>query len=109
MNLRDAVADDIRTVLLDPGDWAEPAVLRREGYAPADIMVIFDEAYMAVDAGEVEVGTTSPSAWAATEDVSGATQGDVLVLGGTWYSIIGVEPDGSGMTRLILSRNTAEG
>jgi hypothetical protein len=38
-------------------------------------------------------------------DVPGAAQGDAVTVGATAYAVRGVQPDGTGMTLLLLERS----
>ena len=55
--------------------------------------------------GEVGVAAASPRAYCRTEDVSTAAVDDTLVIDGTTYNVIAVEPDGTGVTVLVLSKD----
>lgn len=48
------------------------------------------------------VGGPRPVFLAATTDVSSATRGTAVVISGTSYTVAEVQPDGTGMTLLIL-------
>ena len=69
-------------------------------YAGSTIKVIFEAPYYESISGVVE--GTQPTALCRTADVSGARHGDNFAVGSTTYKIVGVEPDGSGVTRLRL-------
>lgn len=78
------------------------------GATPATITVLLDAPTDAQNLATGEVEITAPVAWARTADVSSASHGDTLVVSGTTYYIIGVQPDGTGVTRLILSEDNAQ-
>lgn len=59
---------------------------------------IFDDAWQ--DA--LGVSSTAPALLLPTASVGSATYGDTVVIGAASYTIAGVQPDGTGMTRLIL-------
>lgn len=73
------------------------------------INVIFDSEYQALEmlGGGVGVESSSPSALCKTSDVSNAKHGDTLTISGTTYYVTGVQPDGTGITRLLLSKDMA--
>lgn len=50
------------------------------------------------------VQASQPVFACATTDVASATHGQTLTIGATVYKIVGVEPDGTGMTVLRLER-----
>jgi hypothetical protein len=64
------------------------------------VPVIFDNGYANTLGGLVE--STGPQCHAKTADVSTIIQGNTLVIGGTTYTITGVQPDGTGITTLQL-------
>lgn len=66
---------------------------------------IFDEPFY--DAMQVEASV--PSLLAATADVAGIEQGNPLVVNEVTYYVRGIEPEGTGMTRLVLEpQNTQQ-
>lgn len=68
---------------------------------------IWDYRFVLVQPNGLTVGTESrePRVSARTSDVAGLTIGDSLTISGNAYVIRGVEPDGTGMTQLILERS----
>lgn len=86
-------------------DFGVSATYTPAGGAGAAISVLFDNEYAPMNLGGVEVESLGPAAQCKTSDVSGAAHGDTLTIDGTRYSIIGVHPDGTGLTVLLLSRN----
>lgn len=75
------------------------------GNSGTDITVLFDNAYTPANIGRVEVETLGPAATCKTSDVAGALHGDTLIISDISYNIIGIHPDGSGMTILLLSKD----
>ena len=76
-------------------DFAVHAVVRGR-----TINVIFDEQY--VDALGVE--SSQPAATCESAMVDGVEQNDMLTISGRGFRIIGVQPDGTGVTVLRLQR-----
>ena len=66
------------------------------------INVIFDQQY--VDTLGVE--TSQPAATCASSDVADVEQDDSITVDGREYRIIGVQPDGTGVTVLRLATTT---
>lgn len=62
--------------------------------------VIFDNAYQAGMNALVE--TTGPICQAKTSDVASVVQGSTITIGGTAYTVVSVQPDGTGVTTLAL-------
>lgn len=76
-------------------DFAVPAMIRGRSVA-----VIFDEQY--IDAGGVE--SSEPAATCQSADLEGVEQDDDMQVNGRTFRIIGVQPDGTGVTVLRLAR-----
>ena len=55
-----------------------------------------------VAGGEVGVESSTPFALVRTSDVPNVVQGDQITINGTTYTIWAVEPDGEGMTDLMI-------
>ena len=69
------------------------------------ITVIFDDEYLEDSPGQGPGADSShPAALARASDVSNAVHGTPLVIGGTTYHVISIQPDGTGWTRLILEK-----
>jgi len=88
------------------GDFAIDAVLARQSGTVSVCRVIFDNNYLTL-LGTVDfagVASSEPGAVCKSSDVAGARHGDTLTVNGATYAVIGVEPDGSGITILRLSR-----
>ena len=66
------------------------------------IPVIFDNGYQSALGGIVE--STGPQCVAQSADVSSVVQGTSITIGGTGYTVRGVQPDGTGVTTLQLER-----
>jgi hypothetical protein len=74
-------------------------------YHGASIRVIFDESYKLVNALTGGIESTGPQAICQSSDVAGAQHGEQIVVNDTAYYITGIEPDGSGITVLTLSKD----
>jgi len=66
-------------------------------------VAIFDNDFLAVDLDESEVESTEPTLLARTADVSGLAHGDSLTISAVSYTVRGIQPDGTGMTQIMLS------
>jgi hypothetical protein len=64
---------------------------------------IFDNDFLAVDLDESEVESTEPTLLARTADVSSLAHGDTLTISAVSYTVRGIQPDGTGMTQIMLS------
>lgn len=76
-------------------DFAIPALVRGR-----QISVIFDEQY--IDASGVE--SSQPAATCSSADIDGVEQDDQIEIKNEQFRIIGVQPDGTGVTVLRLAR-----
>lgn len=85
------------------------AVFTPAGGIGTIIKVIFNKEYQTIEmlSGGVGVESSGPVATCKTSDVSGAKHGDTLAISGTTYYISGVQPDGTGITKLLLSEDMA--
>jgi hypothetical protein len=89
-------SEDLAAFFDTANGFAQNATLAGGGVVP----VIFDRAYVGVLSGLVE--STGPQATAKSADVAAVVQGSTLAIGGTTYTVTGVEPDGTGVTTLQL-------
>ena len=88
-----------RAAMLDTDEFAVAATYN----GGAIVNGIFDNEYAGVlDGAGAPVESTRPVFYCRTADVASAVHGDTLVISGTTYNVVGVEPDGAGMTTLIL-------
>lgn len=86
------------SVFADPTMFGSVGMYTPVGGAAVAVNGIFDAAYE--EAADIE--GSSPVFGCATASVSGARHGDALVVAGVSYVVRGVQPDGTGWTRLIL-------
>lgn len=66
----------------------------------AVIRGIFDAAY----ADPLGMAGNTPQLRVSTSDVSSVATGQVLTVEATSYTVVGIEPDGTGISTLILRR-----
>ena len=74
-------------------------------YGAATIQGIFDNEYLAGSVMGIGVESRGPQCWVKDSDVSGIVQGDAWTINSTTYYVRSIEPDGTGMTLLILSKD----
>lgn len=84
----------------DPEEFAE--LVTYDG-AP-DIAMIFDAAFFEDRLGTIGVESSRPAALAQSANVNGVVNGKVIVRGATTYHVVGVHPDGTGLTLLLLEK-----
>ena len=93
------------SVFFDADDFGTDATYTPSGGSAVTIRVIFDDVFHAVSPQEGEVEVSGPQALARTADVPSAGHSDTLAVHGVTYKVIGVQPDGSGLTLLTLSKD----
>jgi len=69
------------------------------------ISVVFDSPYATSVAQGVEYQSSMPAAWAKTIDVPDADDSCTLTVEDVTYNIREVQPDGTGVTKLILTKD----
>jgi hypothetical protein len=69
------------------------------------INVIFDDAFDVISPITGEVELTRPQAIVRGSDTPAAEHDQTLTVNGTIYKIIGIRPEGTGLTVLILSKD----
>lgn len=89
----------------DTSDFAVTAVYNPGGGSPTSISVIYDNEYLSSVLGGIEVENKNPMILCKTSDVANAKHGETIVVNGITYKIIEVQPDGTGLTSLILSQH----
>jgi hypothetical protein len=80
-------------------DFGEAAILQ-DG---TEITVIFDAAFSMASPMGVDVESSKPMVTAKSEDVESLSHGSTITIRDTLYMIVGIQPDGTGITNLFLS------
>lgn len=88
-----SINDDL-TVYYDTDDFAIAAT-----YNAAAVNGIFNHAYVEVEGVEGE----RPVFECAEADVAGIAHGETFTVNATTYTVVGVQPDGTGVVLIILS------
>lgn len=70
------------------------------------VPVIFDTPYM--DAFDDQVDAAEPECVGASEALASVVRGDKIAINGLAYRVHRLEPDGTGLTRLLLQRREDE-
>lgn len=93
-------------VFFDPTDFASAATWDTQGGELVDLNGIFEEAREAALSGDaVGVSAVYSVLTVATAAVpTSAAQGDDLEISGVNFLVADLQPDGSGLTRVILER-----
>ena len=75
-------------------------------FTSATFPVVFDAPYVGIIGPSGEIQSSGPQAQAKTSDVDDYAIGDEISISGIYYKIAGMEPDGTGLTRILLSERT---
>jgi len=67
---------------------------------------LFTDAYTSADIGPYGMASSAPTLTLASADTPASPVDQTVTINATSYLIRAVEPDGSGLTRLILERAT---
>ncbi len=89
------------------GTFDEEALYTPSGGSATPVNVIFDNGYHAAQFQEADgqIESKGPKATCSDSDVVGVAHGDTfLIRGDTWY-VIEVQPDGTGLVTLLLSKD----
>ncbi len=74
-------------------------------YLAATIQGIFDAPFKSAVEGEMGIESTLPQVLVKTSDVPSAVHGQTMTIDSIVYQIIGIQPDGTGMTQILLSED----
>lgn len=69
------------------------------------VSAIYDNGYALGNVGGFGMASTQPALTLATANVPSAPEGQAVVVGGVVYLIASHEPDGTGVSRLLLERS----
>jgi len=87
---------------LNTDDFAIAATYTPAGGTAKTVHGIFDNGFEGMGDGTVEVEATIPTFLVKAADVPSAAQGDALKVVSTDFLVKSVQPDGTGLTLLIL-------
>ena len=88
------------TLFLSPSEFSVPAQATTRFGEVVQFQVIFDNGYQEALGGLVE--STGPSALVQTIYTADLAHGSLLEINGHPWSIVEIQPDGTGMSRLRL-------
>jgi len=87
-----AMTEDL-DVFLDTDDFATEATINS-----ATVLGILGNEFVQVDFVE----SSKPAFECKSSDITGIAHGDTVTVGSDSYKVRGIQPDGTGMTKLIL-------
>jgi hypothetical protein len=104
-SLKEQMADDLDRVFLNTDDFGDVAVYTAlPSGQQKTINVIFDDSFKALDVATMEFATSQPQVFAKSSDVTGIKQADTVLVNGVIYTVTDIQPDGTGLTLIILRR-----
>jgi hypothetical protein len=74
-------------------------------YNSATIKGIFDNTFTQDDQGAVQVDTKNPQVLVKSSDVTGLAHGDTMTVNSIAYKVRSIQPDGTGVTNVLLTRD----
>ncbi len=101
MTLNNDLINDLPE-FLDTDEFADSAIIGVGQTYETTINGIFDNEHLLVEGGEVGVSGTVPMFLCRTSDVTSIVYGDVVTIDSNDYKVVDQQPDGTGMTLLIL-------
>jgi hypothetical protein len=100
MTFKDDMLSDLDETFFDNEEFAVDIT-----YNAGTIQGIFDDEFASAVEGEMGIESTVPQVQVKSADVSSATHGELMTINSVVYKIIGIQPDGTGMTLLLLSKD----
>lgn len=99
-------SDSDRAVFLSANEFGDNAIYTKAGGAPASLTGVFDAPHIDVAMWDAPSSERRPTFLCRTSDIpagaAGGGAGDALLVDGTAYNVVDLEPDGQGMTRVVL-------
>lgn len=74
-------------------------------YQAATIQGIFDAPFSSAVEGEMGIESTLPQVLVKTGDVPNIAHAETMTINSVVYNVIGIQPDGTGMTLILLSED----
>ena len=104
---RKVKADAEQAVFFYTDDFATTASYTPSGGSASTVNGIFDNEFFEVDPlSGVGVVSAQPRLFCTTADLpSGAASGDAITIDGTAYTVRVIQPEGTGVTTLVLEKN----
>lgn len=109
MTLLETIAADAAAYFAPETGFAEAATLTNPGSVGSSLPVIFVEPFSTLNEFGQPAANASPAALLRDTEATGAVAGSTLTIGPKTWRVIAVEPDGNGITRLVLSESATHG
>jgi hypothetical protein len=96
--------DEDLSAFFDPADFADVAVVEPADGAPSfEVKGIFDAPHVLGQARDVRIVTDRPTLMCRSVDGERIKREDRLTVKGQTYDVLEVEPDGTGVSTVVLS------
>ena len=99
------LADDDLDIFFSNSDVAKTATYTPAVGTAKSVQVIFDAPFAMTSAQGIDYQSDVPVVTVKTSDLPSAGEGDTLTVDGVVYKIAEVQPDGTGISRIILSKD----
>ena len=103
MIIRPAYFMDNVTPYFDNNPFAEVVTYTPSGGAPVSIKVQWEDPYQLTAMQGIQYQNANPNCLCKTSDVAAANDQATIIRSGVTYYVTETQPDGTGITRLILS------
>lgn len=102
-------SDTDRAVFLNSDEFGDSATYTKVAGGTATLTGIFDAPHIAIEAfGGASISDRRPTFLCRTADIPsgavGGDGGDTLLVDGATYQVVDLQPDGQGMTTIILGK-----
>jgi hypothetical protein len=88
---------DKKVIKFSPG-----ATFPNRNQSTVDVVGIFDNEYLSIAADGPDIDARQPALLCRSADVTDAVNNSMVEIGSAVYKVVGVEPDGTGITALAL-------
>jgi hypothetical protein len=100
-----AFVEDL-SIFFDTNGFGEEFTYNPKVGSSLTVVGIYDAGYYAAPGGEVAVASSQPQIQYATASIPDAPiYGETVTFKGQDFTIVGIEPDGTGVTTLILEKS----
>lgn len=99
MTLKDDITADLGT-FLNTGEFAVDIT-----FGAGTIKGIFDNEFIESNQDEISVEDLQPQVIVKSSDIPGLAHGDTMTIESVVYNVVGIQPDGTGLTLVILSKD----
>lgn len=99
------LADDDLDIFFSNSDVAKTATYTPAVGTAKPVQVIFDAPFGLTSAQGIDYQSDVPAVTIKTSDVPSVGEGDTLTIDGVVFKVKEIQPDGTGISRIILSKD----